>query len=76
MESPLNHRLKTLRCLTVMVSSGKLESNAIEAVWLRIADMVEGENAPEIKTDALTFLCALVKGAHLFMKFRDLAYEL
>ena len=59
----MNHRLKTLRSLTEIVSSGKLEANAVEALWLRIADMVEGENASECKGAALSFLCALVKGA-------------
>ena len=61
-ETPWNHRVETLRGLTEMVSTGQLEPNAIEALWLRVADMLETGALPPLRKVALSFLSALIKG--------------
>ena len=61
-DTPWNHRVETLQSLTEVVSTGQLEPNAIEALWLRVADMIETDSLPPVRRAALTFLAALIKG--------------
>ncbi|KAK3091724.1 hypothetical protein FSP39_022166 [Pinctada imbricata] len=61
-ESPANNRIRTIKELSEVVLSKKLEENAIEALWSSIRDLIEENSSPDNRQVALHFLECLLQG--------------
>ncbi|GFO23357.1 tuberin [Plakobranchus ocellatus] len=66
-ESPANNRIRTIRELCEVVRHRHLEENAVEALWLQIADLVQPQVPQENRHLALHFLHCLLEGQLPFM---------
>ncbi|XP_033124579.1 tuberin-like [Anneissia japonica] len=63
-ESHLNHRIKAIKELCDVVTTKRLEDNAIEALWVRIADLLEPQAPAECRQLVLGFMKATIIGQY------------
>ncbi|XP_041363648.1 tuberin-like isoform X2 [Gigantopelta aegis] len=61
-DGPLNNRIKTIRELSEIVRTKRLEENAMEALWAAICDLLPPHVPAENRHVALHFLRSLLEG--------------
>ncbi|XP_013385066.2 tuberin [Lingula anatina] len=63
-ESPANNRMKMIRDLSKEVQEKELEPNAVETLWLTIADLLQPHVTTENRHIAMKFVICLIKGQY------------